>query len=62
MVLVESLRLVKDSAARLRRRGVQGVEQGVDLTLLLLVMTQEAVGPDIRPQGGRGRGSVGLLL
>ena len=61
--MVESRRLVKDSA-RLRRRGVQGVEAGVEEQRRMLevvtheaeeVDTHEVVGPDItlRRWGGR---------
>lgn len=47
MVLVESRRLVKLSA-RLRRRGVQGVDTGVERRLLLDITQEASDGPDKR--------------
>lgn len=47
IVVVESLRLVKDSA-KLKRRGVQGVLAGVGLRLLK--MTEAGVGVALRLQ------------
>lgn len=47
MVLVESRRLVKLSA-RLSRRGVQGVDTGVERRLLLDITQEASDGPDKR--------------